>query len=191
MNRIKVILWFLVLIIAALALSACRGPGEQAALTETPTATLTAPPAGQQELTPCAFTWATQSLPEVSQQVQSSLEAAGLSPTAVRAEAYGENCVEADGTIRSFSAMETDFHLQLSVADLSDQQALGDLLEKVLVVIDQFPPGKVPGPQTGYIGVEFSAGQDTLNLWFTARAGQSARTQGLHGADLVAALTNK
>ena len=185
MKRVRYLNRLVFLAMAALALAGCSPVAGVETRQETPTLS----PA-QQELTPCAYTWATQSLPEVTRQVQAALEAAGLSQATGRAEAFGENCIETSGAVRSFGTMETDFRIQLPVTDLADRQALGDLLEKVMVVLDQFPPGKVPGPQTGYIGVEFSAGQDTLNLWFKADAGQSARGQGLHGAELVAALTN-
>ena len=171
---------------AALIMGACSQPVS----TATQDVTVTNSP-DQQQLTPCAFVWATQQLPDVSGQIKSGLAAAGLSDATARTEAFGENCVEGDGTVRSFGAMETDFYLQLPVSDLSDRSTLGDQLEKALAVLDQFPPGTVPGPQPGYIGVEFSAGQDTLNLRFTVSAGKSARDQGLHGADLVAALSNK
>jgi hypothetical protein len=170
---------------AALFSFACSLTAGQATQDET----ITISP-NQQELTPCAFMWASEPLPDVSAHVQAALNTAGLSEATVQAEAYGENCVEGSGKVRSFGAMETDFRVRLPVADLSDRQALGDLVEKALAVLDQFPPGTVPGPQPGYIGVEFSAGQDTLNLWFTVSAGKSAREQALHGADLLAALNN-
>jgi hypothetical protein len=170
---------------AALLSFACSLTAGQA----TQDGTITISP-DQQELTPCAYMWASQSLPDVSEQVQAAFNTAGLSEATVRAEAYGENCVEGNGTVRSFGIMETDFHVHIPVTDLSDRQALGDLVEKVLVVLDQFPPEVVPGPQPGHVGVEFSTGQDTLNLWFTVKSGKLAREQNLHGADLLAALNN-
>ena len=179
-NKICLALIFLML---ALALTACNPAAGSTSTDET--ASLPPPP---QETTPCAFTWATNPLPDVTSQVQTTLESAGLNAVTVRAEAYGENCTSGDGKVLSFGAMETDFHISLPVASLTEDATLGGLLEKVLVVLDQFKPGQVPGPQPGYIGVEFTSGQDTLRLWFLRNASDSARQQGLHGADLLNAL---
>jgi hypothetical protein len=185
MSLVKKMRLVLCITFSAMFLFACS----QTAGLGTQDETITATP-DQLELTPCAYMWASKQLPDVSDKVQAAFNAAGLSKATIRAEAYGENCVEANGTVRSFSPMETDFHILLPVTDLTDRQTLGDMLEKLLVVLDQFPPGTVPGPQPGYIGVEFSTGQDTLNSRFTVSAGKSAREQGLHGADLLAALKN-
>jgi hypothetical protein len=49
-----------------------------------------------------------------------------------------------------FAAMETDVCIRLQVPYLADTAALGDLLERILVVLDAFPPESPPGPQPGY-----------------------------------------
>jgi hypothetical protein len=176
--------------LAALVIAACSSSAGPATQNETITVISSSFTPDTHPLTPCGYVWASQSLPDISKQVQSAFISAGLSDATARAEAYGENCVEDNGAVRSFGAMETDFYIQLPVPDLSDRQALGDLLEKALVIIDQFPPGTVPGPNPGYVGVEFNSGQEILNLHFTVTASKSARNQGLHGADLLAALSN-
>jgi hypothetical protein len=181
-KNMRLVLW---VTFAALLSFACSLTAVQA----TQDGTVTVTP-DQQELTPCAYIWASESLPDVSAQVQAALNSAGLSEATVRAEAFGEDCVEGNGKVRSFGIMETDFTFRVPVTDLSDRQTLGDLVEKVLVVLDQFPPGVVPGPNPGQIGVEFSTGQETLGLRFTVKSGKSARQQGLHGADLLAALND-
>ena len=140
----------------------------------------------------CAFNWATHALPELSTQVQRAMEAAGLTGINAIAEAYGEDCIgTSTGQAVSFSTMETDFRITAQVKDLTDRERLGALLEHVLLVLDGFPADQTPGPQPGYIGVTFQAGEDATRVWFTVRAGEAARKQDLHGAALLDALQNK
>ena len=135
---------------------------------------------------PCYFNWATQSLPDLSTRVKAAMETAGLENISAIAEAYGENCYDTrTNQPVSFTAMETDFRVTVRVKDLTDQEQLGNLLEQILIVLDGFPPGMTPGPQAGYIGVTFQAGDDEVRLWFTITDGESARAQGLHGAALL------
>jgi hypothetical protein len=138
--------------------------------------------------TGCAWTWATQPLPDLSTQLQSALEAAGLNGVTASAEAFGENCIIATGEVDHFATMETDFRIRVEVQDLADTAALGDLLERILVVLDTFPPDATPGPQPGYIGVSFVQGTEEINLWFTVGSGESARALGLHGSELFTEL---
>jgi hypothetical protein len=157
--------------------------------TATPTATSTATPTAAYEQ--CAWQWATQPLSELSAEVQAALEAAGLEGAAVRAEAYGENCLSADNEVLRFAAMETDFHIVVEVESLEDREYLGSLLERILIVLDDFPPGATPGPQPGYIGVRFEAGTGELNLWFTVTDGEAVRAMGLHGTALLEELQQR
>ena len=180
----------------ALLLAACNLPGPAPDLgtrppsSVTPTSaaahTATATPTATVSYEQCHFNWATQPLPELSAQVEQALRLAGLPLVTAHAEAYGENCYGAEtNAVLYFAVMETDFRVTLEVDDLSDGPALGDLLERALVVLDGFPPGATPGPQPGYIGVTFQAGDEVLNLWFTVTDGESARALGLHGAALL------
>jgi len=141
--------------------------------------------------TQCAWSWSTQSLPELSAKVEAAMQTAGLKGVTVRAEAYGENCISPAGKVDHFAAMETDFHITLQIDSLTDTEKLGSPLEEILVVLDAFPTGSIPGPQPGYIGISFRNGNDELNLWFTATAGESARALGLHEAALFEELQKK
>ncbi len=171
----------ILILLLTILLAACNLPNPPAPVTETPSA----------GYTQCAWSWATQSLPEVSAQVQAAMEAAGLTSVTATAEAYGENCITGEGVVDHFAAMETDFRIRVEVPSLTDTAALGDLLEQILVVLDAFPPGATPGPQSGYVGVTFQAGSDELRLWFTVFDGESARALGLHGAALLDELQNR
>ncbi len=173
-----------------LLLSACNLPrrGIPAfALTGEPATTIT--PTIPYET--CGWQWATQPLPDLSAQVQAALESAGLEGVTARAEAFGENCLSPDNEVLRFAAMQTDFRITVEVESLADAERLGMFLEKILIVLDGFPTESTPGPNPGYVGVTFTAGTETLNLWFTATDGESARALGLRGAALLEELQNK
>jgi hypothetical protein len=145
-------------------------------------------PVPQQE---CAFVEGRNTLDDISKQLLDKLKAAGLTVESARAEAYGENCIAADGTVVRFSARETDFYTTITVADLTDETELGNLLEQTLSVIDQFPVDQTPGPNPGYVGITFKAGEQVQNLWFMQTQVADLRKQGLKGADLYRALKGK
>jgi hypothetical protein len=141
--------------------------------------------------TQCAWTWASQALPELSNTLNVSMRSAGLSDVSVRAEAYGENCINAAGEVDHFATMETDFHITVKVANLGDKKGLGDFLERILRVLDGFPTGKIPGPQPGKISISFQTTSNELNITFTVAEAKSARERGHHGAALLEELQNK
>ncbi|MBE3065864.1 MAG: hypothetical protein IMZ73_00320 [Chloroflexi bacterium] len=64
-------------------------------------------------------------------------------------------------------------------------------MEKILVTLDGFPSESRPGPNAGYIGVTFQAGDEELRLWFPVADGESARALGLRGAALLDKLQNR
>lgn len=166
-------------LIATILLAACNIPFSTPRLAAR---TASPPPASK----PCSLNWATQSLPDLSAQVQSAMETARLSNLRVIAEAYGEDCLDPQSNqVVSFTAMETDYLVTAQVKDLTARDQMGNLLESILMVIDDFPIGRTPGPQPGYIGVTFQAGDAELRLWFSRTDGVAARTQGLHGATLL------
>ena len=169
------------LLLTVFSLAACNLP--------TATPELLNPPANPAQ---CYFNWATQALPDLTKQVQSAIDAARLTGVKATVEAYGENCYDSQTNKPvSFATLETDFHILATVNDLTDKDDLGNLLEKVLIVLDDFPAGKIPGPEPGYISVSFQSGSVELNLMFLVSAGKSARAQGLHGAALFDELNKK
>ena len=170
-------------LLVVLFLSACG------AVTPPPDTVPPAPTRTPAGATACYWKWSTQALPELSDQVQAALEAAGLVDAVARAEAYGEDCIDPQThTVRYFATMETDFRISLPVDTLEDEDALGDLLLQMLVVLESFPPEDTPGPQSGYIGVTFIAGEGKLHIWTAWAQAQGARAQGLRGTALLEAL---
>jgi len=154
-------------------------------------------PASQQSISPqendsvdCAFVWANEYLPELSDNVDKALK--GIQPEAEGfAQAYGENCVTETGEVVRFHAMETDFHISLKVDDLGDEQSLGELIESVMNVLVEFPTADTPGPQPGYVGINFEAPDESFRLWVMRTEIESALENGLRGEELFSFLKSK
>lgn len=186
--KISVLLVFL--------LCACNfpSPGEPppgpTPLPDAAPAPVTEPPAQDGSSTDCAFVWARQPLADLSLEFDESIK--GTLPQASgSAEAYGENCINAQGEVVRFLAMETDYYVTLTVDDLKDKQALGEAIAKVLQVLANFPVGETPGPQPGYVGITFETSAEELRLWFTRRDAEAALENGLRGEELFNALQAK
>lgn len=141
---------------------------------------------------PCYFNWATQPLPDLSKQVQAAMDSADLKGITATAEAFGENCYDNQTNQPvSFSAIETDFRITMKVASLEDKDELGNLLEKILTILDKFPIGSLPGSQPGYLFVTFRSGDQEMHLSFLMENGKAAREKGLYGAALLEELQKK
>lgn len=169
----------------ALLLAACNLPR--------PTADqATPPPTDTFPYQSCYYNWNTRPLPELSAKVQAAMDSAGLRGVTATAEAFGEDCIDPQtNKVVSFGAMETDFKFAAKVSSLTDREELGNLLEKILTVLDEFSSDSTPGPRAGYVGVRFQAGDEDLNLWFLIDDAKAARGQGLHGTELLEKLQTK
>jgi len=162
-------------------------------LTDTPNvapATITVEPTQNDQAVDCAFMWAKKPLPDLSESFDQALKEA-LPNTGGYAEAYGENCVTETGEIARFLAMETDFHITLSVEDLDDHQTLGKLIEDVMTVLAAFSTEDTPGPRPGYVGLTFETSNDSLRLWVMRTDIEAALEKGLQGEELFTTLQNK
>jgi len=182
-------------ILIIVLLSACNfpRPGQpNPGLTVEPDAGLSTDTASPQDFTAteCGFVWARESLPDLSKDFKKALK--DVQPQANGyAEAYGENCIDSQGNVVRFLAMETDFYVMLKVEDLEDKQALGEWIEQVLAVVTKFPVENTPGPQPGYVGITFEAPGDELRLWFTQMDAEAALENGLQGEELFNVLQVK
>ena len=154
------------------------------------TATETATPKQGNDYSACYFNWAREILPEFSMEFAAALK--DIHPQAEGyAEAYGEDCINQDGEVVYFVAMETDFYVTFQVKDLGDKQALGILAEQVMDVLANFPVEETPGPQPGYVGITFETPGDTLRLWVTRIEVETAIENGLRGEELFEILLSK
>jgi len=102
----------------------------------------------------CAYQWAYEDLPELSKQLQEEIMTLNLEATAW-ATAFGEDCVYADGHA-DFSAMETDFYVQLPVTDLADFESFGNWMTQVMQVVEGLPRDLLSGPQAGFVEFKFT-----------------------------------
>lgn len=126
----------------------------------------------------CAWVWATESLAELTAQVQDALDEAGLEAS-VDASAFGENCLNPDGSVRYFATMQTDF--DMTVDALTD-----DTILAVLRVLARFPVESTPGPMPGRVTIRFAdSGQQ---LQFQYDQGLDVLNRDLTGRVLLEAL---
>lgn len=177
-------------------LSACNFPKPEqptpgsTVAPEAESARETETPSQDHPYTECAFAWAREPLADLSKEFDEALKEVHPQVSG-RAEAYGENCLNDQGEVARFLAMETDFYVTLQVKDLEDKQALGELIEQVLTVVARFPPEDTPGPQPGYVRITFVSRGDELRLWFTQVEAKAVLGQGLQGEELYYALQAK
>jgi hypothetical protein len=146
------------LLLGVLLLSACVAPfASPTALPQTPAA-----PSSPEA---CGYQWGNQELPELSDKFQASIQE--LQPEAqASAFAFGENCVRADGSVASFSAMETDFSIVLKVEDLTDETDLGEWIVKVMQVVEALPAEEIVGPRPGRVSMTFHSEQEQSVIHF-------------------------
>jgi hypothetical protein len=142
-------------------------------ITPTPSVTITPTYEG------CYYVWANQSLPEITKKLDAAIRK--LQPTAsANASAFGENCVYADGH-STFGAMETDFYVQLSIENRSDEDAMGNWIAQVMPLIDQLT-GVPGGP--GYVEFSFQDNQPSPLVVRVPIRQYKSEAQGLSGAEL-------
>ena len=149
--------------------------------------TKTSQPQGDYEPVECAFVWANEPLPKLSDDLDEVLKGFQAGAEGY-AQAYGENCVTNEGEVVRFLAMETDYHITLMVEDIDDKQALGELIEGVMEVLAEFPTEETPGPQPGYIGIIFETYNDSFRLWVMRTKIETAMRDGLQGEELFNSL---
>jgi hypothetical protein len=119
--------------------------------TALPTATYTPTPAYEG----CGYMWAYHDDVELSARINEAIQTINPS-TSARAQLFGEDCVYADGHA-TFSAMETDFYIQLPVEDLTAEEELGNWIVQGMDIVLALPDAEIDG-RKGF--VEFSFIQD-------------------------------
>jgi hypothetical protein len=138
---------------------------------------------------PCTYVWATKPLLDETAIFQEALQKANLGMVEVTLNAYGENCVDTlDKTVVSFAVMQTDFYFNIPVNDINNKAEMGNWTAKLLSIVKQFPPGKVPGPNTGLCGLTFETLSDSSVLSFPVDMGLRGLAAGLNGEALYSAL---
>ena len=140
----------------------------------------------------CYFNWATHPLPDLTKQLQASVDSGGLSEVTATAEAFGEDCIDpVTNKAIGFGAMETDFRFAVQVNNLEDTDIQGRMLEKLLIVLDDFTKGSIHMAPPGYVNVSFTFGEKANYLSFLMKDAKAALEKGLHGAELYEQLQKK
>lgn len=104
--------------------------------------------------TQCGYQWAYQDLPELTAQFDAAIQTL-IPNSASRATAFGENCIDSNGQVVRFLAMETDFHVTVSVEALDDYETFGNWIAQVMQVVNGLPPDLLKGPQPGFVEFRF------------------------------------
>ncbi len=149
--------------------------------------------------TACGWQWATQPNEALSAEIQRRLAQllTGIDAVMARAEIFGENCVNTDGSVRYFAGMQTDFRVNIRLQSWDDnnpavQNVLSALSREVLIVLADYPPEDTAGPNPGHIRINFSTASapDTpvYSLWTAYTEAMTALNQNLSGTALLEAL---
>jgi hypothetical protein len=175
----------LITIFTAVLLSACNLPRATADLTTPPATDIPANP-------PCYFNWDTKPLADLTGQIQAAIDSAGLKGVTSTAAAFGESCYDSQtNQPLGFGAMETDFSFTVKVSSLDDKDDLGNMLERIMVVLDKFTDGSIQMARPGPVNISFQSGDQAIYLSFLVENGKAARDKGLHGAALLQEFLNK
>lgn len=136
--------------------------------------------------TVCAWMWATQDLPDLSAQFTAALDAAEIPYSSAGASAFGENCVDSQGGVSYFTAMQTEFHANLTVENAADREAVGNMTADILaIIVNQFPVESTPGPNPGMITLSFDDASTAFVVNVPQNQAETVVAQGLRGAALL------
>jgi hypothetical protein len=136
----------------------------------------------------CAFSWAHRDLPDVALLAQNALDGASIADTTIRADAYGEECINfSTNTVVSFGAMTTDFYVTAQVSNVNDTPALADYVKAVYAILSDLDQDSLPA-RLGYLDVTFTAGTTTKYLHTSFDDIKAALDRNLSGQRLLDAL---
>lgn len=131
---------------------------------------------------PCAFQWAYLDLPELTSEFDSALKA--MNPQAAgRAQAFGENCIQTDGSA-VFGAMETDFYVHLQVDALDREEDFGNWIAHVLEIVIQIPRESLEGPNYGFVEFTFEKSEAERIIFRVPIQQYLDDAMGISGAEL-------
>ena len=137
---------------------------------------------------PCAYVWANQPLDAVSAALQAELTAEQAKQIEFTASAYGENCLNADGSVRRFARMQTDLYVTVTLEDQlagSIRSAMDTLIAALYSYSQIMGAEKLDG--TARVSIS-SPDMETLHYSFGIESALTAYSDGLRGAALMDAL---
>lgn len=101
--------------------------------------------------------WAYHDDPELSAKLDEVVRDLDSSANA-HVQLFGEDCIYADGH-STFTTMETDFYVRLSVEDFSSEEALGNWIKQIMDFIIVLPEDEVQG-RKGFVEFSFNKNED-------------------------------
>jgi hypothetical protein len=161
-----------------------RTPTRRATLGPTPTASAT--PAYPQ----CAWQWARQPLPEITEQAQAFFDEADFN-SSVWAEAYGENCVDyrsGTPTLGYFAAMTTDFYLSINLPNLTDARAVATSYRTAYDLLVAFSAEADLPARLGYLDITYGSPGYYISVRAMFSEIEASLDAGLTGQALLEAL---
>lgn len=151
-TKFTLLLWTLILCACSTGIVSPEAPPTQTATEVTSSPAFT--PTSDFSDTQCGWQWAYEELPELSELFDNAVKVS-IPNSSSRATAFGENCLDNDGNIVYFLAMETDFHVTISVDTLDDYDAFGNWIAQVMQTVNNLPPDMIAGPMPGVVELRF------------------------------------
>ncbi len=101
----------------------------------------------------CAYTWAYQDHPSLTEQLTTSLQTF-IPDAETLVQNFGEDCTYPDGQ-KVFTPLETDFYVRFHVKDLKDEEALGNWILQIMPRVFRLPRDQVQGSHLGFVEITF------------------------------------
>jgi len=137
----------------------------------------------------CAYVWASEPLPDLSEELQAMAHEVGLKEVRVRAEAFGEKCITSEGSSGPLLIKQTDVRFAVRVVSIRDPDEMSQQVKEIIRFLAGFSAEKFPGPVPGNIAIGFQDDHgDVFNLWFNNELAQEALRQELEGEAFLEAL---
>ena len=197
LSPIQAMAWSLLVIALTFSLAGCDKINIKLPVDATPTSELVNNPivdeatqVPSQFKGVCSYVWASSPLPDVSSQLTTAFRQAKMPAVEVEASAYGENCLDiSTNAVVDFKPQQINFSILVGVEDLSDTQALGEWVVKILTVLETNPAASLPNTRTGQVDIDFQdLKKTTISLSFLQSRGLELIKQGLRGTSLLGAL---
>lgn len=135
----------------------------------------------------CAYGWGSKPLPILTRQWQEAIANMQVNSLNTYVQAYGENCINDQGNVLSFSEMRTEFYTTMLVDNKTDAEAMSSLIKQVFVALETIPPQKrVSQECIAYI--TFKATDWERSIWFTNRSMKDALERELTAEEFLASL---
>jgi hypothetical protein len=140
---------------------------------------------------PCTMQTNQDSDTDLSSQIQDALNKAGVSGASVTVTVEGTQCVNPqDGSVESYSAQKTTFNFNLSVSNINDQEAIGNIAIQALAALSGITKADIPGNQPAAVLFTFDDGSQQQSFSIGYSQAMNAYQSGYNGTKLYNLLTS-